>query len=77
MMPFLQDKTLCFPQLIFSSLMNIFSETILCSVMKFGIVINNIIVHDPVEQIILYRPIIVKRSKYVNIIYCSYIFFFI
>ena len=38
-----------FRNLHFSCLRSIFSVTILCTIMKFGIVINNILVHNPVN----------------------------
>ena len=48
--------------------------------MKFGSVLNNIIVHNPMEQIINIRLIVVMESKYIEIfqpkkIIITYLFF--
>ena len=39
-------------------------KTVLCTIMQFGSVINNILVHNPVEQIINIRLIMVTELKY-------------
>ena len=57
--------SLVFRNLHFSCLKCISSENILCTIIKFRSVVNNILVHNPVEQIINIMLIIVMDSKYI------------